>query len=52
MTKQEVIDKWQLLLDNYELLNVLFGNTIKTIAPDKELLTETIKLLHGEQKHE
>lgn len=48
MSKEEIINKWQLLLDNYQTLELLFGydkETLNAIAPDKELIEETIRLL-------
>ena len=54
MSKEEIINKWQLLLDNYQTLELLFGydkETLNAIAPDKELIEETIQLLK-EQVHE
>ena len=51
MNNEELIKKWQLLLDNYELLDVFLGDEIESIAPDKELLIATIKALKG-QEHE
>ena len=54
MSKEEIINKWQLLLDNYQTLELLFSydkETLNAIAPDKELIEETIRLLE-EQEHE
>lgn len=54
MNKEEIINKWQLLLDNYQILELLFGydrETLNAIAPDKELIEETIRLLK-EQENE
>ena len=54
MSKEEVINKWQLLLDNYQTLELLFGydkEALNAIAPDKELIEKTIRLLK-EQEHE
>lgn len=48
MSKEEIINKWQLLLNNYQTLELLFGydkETLNAIAPDKELIEETIRLL-------
>lgn len=54
MSREEVIKKWQLLLDNYKLLDRLFADKIDSLAPDIELLKETIELLKKdkEQEHE
>lgn len=56
MSKEEIINKWQLLLDNYQTLELLFGydkETLNAIAPDKELIEETIRLLkEREQENE
>ena len=50
MSKEEIINKWQLLLDNYHILELLFGyDKVNTIAPDKELIEETIRLLKSEK---
>lgn len=52
MSKEEIINKWQLLLDNYQTLELLFGydkEALNAIAPDKELIEETIRLLKLEE---
>ena len=52
MSKDEIINKWQLLLDNYQTLELLLGydkETLNAIAPDKELIEETIRLLKLEE---
>ena len=51
MSNEEIIKKWQLLLDNYKLLDAFWGDEIESIAPDKELLIATIKALK-EQENE
>lgn len=50
MKNEEIIKKWQLLLDNYKLLDAFLGDMIGSLAPDKELLIATIKALK-EQEH-
>lgn len=56
MSEEEIINKWQLLLDNYQTLELLFGydkKTLNVIAPDKKLIEETIRLLkEREQENE
>ena len=54
MSREEIINKWQLLLDNYQTLELLFcydKEALDVIAPDKELIEETIRLLK-EQENE
>ena len=56
MSKEEIINKWQLLLDNYQTLELLFGydkEALNAIAPDKKIIEETIRLLkEREQENE
>ena len=51
MTRNEIIHQWQLLLDNYGLLELLFQgdkSIMSTLAPDKKLIEETLELLKSE----
>lgn len=52
MSREEIIKKWQLLLDNYNVLDVLFGAQVDSLAPDIELLKETIALLKKDGEEE
>lgn len=52
MSREEVIKKWQLLLDNYRLLDILFTDKVDSLAPDIELLKETIELLKKDQEQD
>ena len=48
MRKDEIINAWQALLDNYSILEMLLcddAGLMSAIAPDKRLIEETIRLL-------
>ena len=52
MSKDEIINAWQMLLDNYGILETLLcddAGLMSAIAPDKTLIKETIEFLKGKE---